>query len=174
MSGSIDDALNHLKTCTRDTDHARTSAAAALDRTRTAQERAGQAGFLGVARHLDRPIRSLEGHPPQLAQLASTIEQAIAQLSEITADLTPAEVLTRLRAAKKLVGSALDQASDAIVACADARDQVNLALQGGHPDEILGILEDERRTLADVIKSLTAADAAVDKAIGEAENVGTG
>jgi hypothetical protein len=174
MSGPIDDALNHLKNCTRDVDHARTTTSAALDKTRTAQQRAGQAGFLGVARHLDRPIRSLEGHPPQLAQLASTIEQASAQLSEITADTTPEEVLTRLRAAKESIGAALDQASTAIVTCADARDQVNVALQGGHPDEILGILEDERRTLAGVIKSLRAADAAVDKAIGEAENVGGG
>jgi hypothetical protein len=174
MSGPIDDALNHLKTCARDVDNARMSAVAALDRVRSAQQRAAQAGFPGVAHHLDQPIRSLESHLPQLAQLASTIEQAVAQLSAITADMTPAEVLTRLRSAKDLISSALDQASTAIVTCADARDQVNVALQGGQPDEILAILEDERRTLADVIKSLRAADAATDKAIREAENVGGG
>jgi ABC-type transporter Mla subunit MlaD len=78
MSGPIDDALNHLKTCAGDVGHARTSAAAALDRTHTAQQRAGQAGFQGVAHHLDRSIRTLEGHLAQLVQLAATIDKAIA------------------------------------------------------------------------------------------------
>jgi hypothetical protein len=172
MDGPIDDAQNDLKFAARDVDHARTSAAAALDRTRTAQQRASQAGFLGVAGHLDRPIQSLEGHLTQLPRLASTINKGGAQLSEITAGMTPEEVLARLRAAKTTIGEAADQASAAIVTCAEAGDQVRAALLGGRPDEIVGLLEEERRDLADVIKSLTAATASVDKAIAEAENVG--
>jgi hypothetical protein len=172
MAGPYDGALNDLRNCADDIDRSRTDAAAALHRTRDAQQQAAQAGFLGVARHLDRPVRTLEGHLTQLAEVAATIDRATSQLSGITTDLTPEEVVERLTSTKVTINAALDQSSTAIGTCAETRDQVAAALQGGHPEQIAGILETERRTLAATIRTLGAAATATDHAVATAGEIG--
>lgn len=172
MAGQYDDALDALKNCSRDIDLSRTDAATALDKTRDAQQQAAQSGFLGVARHLDRPIRTLEAHLSHLATAAATIDRAATQLIAITKDLTPTEVVDRLTASRHTLEEASDQSSNAIISCTDASDQVLAALQGGQPHRIAGILESERRTLSTTIKTLIRTAALTDQAITTAQRIG--
>lgn len=172
MAGRYDGALEDLQNCATDVDRARDDAATALAATRDAQQHAAQAGFLGIARHLDRPVRTLEGHLTQLAEVAATVERATGQLSEITEDLTPEEAVDRLNVVRETIATATDHASTAIVTCAEARDQATAALQGGHPERITAILETERRTLATAIRTLGAAATATGQAITTATRIG--
>ncbi len=172
MAGPYDGALNDLRNCADDIDRSRTDAAAALHRTRDAQQHAAQAGFLGVARHLDRPVRTLEGHLTQLAEVAATIDQATAHLSGITTDLTPEEVVDRLTSVRETINTAADQTSTATVTCAESRDHVAMALQGGQPEPITGILETERRTLAATGKQLRTTITTTEQAITTATTIG--
>lgn len=172
MAGQYDGALDALKTCTRDIDLSRTDAATALERTRDAQQHAAQAGFLGVARHLDRPVRTLEAHLSQLATVAAAIDRAATQLSAIAKDLIPQEVVNRLTSTRHTIDEATDQASTAIITCVETRDQVLAALQGGHPQPITAILESERRTLATTLKNLTRAATTTAQATTAAQKIG--
>jgi ABC-type transporter Mla subunit MlaD len=172
MAGPIDDALDNLQTCAGDVNRTRTTAAGALDKTRTAQQRAAQSGFLGVARHLDRPVHTLEGHLTQLAEVAATLDTAAAQVAEITTDLTPDEATTRLGAAKGTLTAATDQTSAALSTCTATRDQIATALRGGNPRHITAILEDERRTLIGVLAALGTAATACDTATATAYHIG--
>ncbi|TDC40020.1 DUF6244 family protein [Micromonospora sp. KC213] len=136
--------------------------------------RAAGAGFAVVAAGMARVRGAIASIQGGLGGLAGSIGEATKMTAAVAREATPQETIRGLVPVQDRVDSARDAAAAVIAQVGEARQLAAVVLQGGQPGPLLQSLESIKQVLVSVVQRANSARQAVEVAVAEARQLGSG
>jgi hypothetical protein len=155
-------------------DRAQGLAAAADNQAQQVALRAAGAGFAAVAAGMARVRDAIASVQGGLGGIARSIGEATRTTAAVPREATPQETIAALMPVQAGVDSARDAAAAVITQVGAAQQLVGIVLQGGQPGPLLQSLDSIKQVLVSVVQRAGSARQAVDTAIAEARQLGSG
>ncbi|TDB81554.1 DUF6244 family protein [Micromonospora sp. KC721] len=149
-------------------------AAAADGQAQQVTLRAAGAGFAAVAAGMARVRGAIASIQAGLGGLAGSIGEATKMTAAVAREATPQETIRGLAPVQDRVDSAREAAAAVITQVGAARQLAAVVLQGGQPGPLLQSLENIKQVLVSVVQRANSARQAVEVAVAEARQLGSG
>jgi len=129
-------------------------------------------GFLGIAAGI-KLLRERLGRVQQMqTEVASVAKSTVETMQRVTADMSPADVISTLTPAMHQMDAAAASTTAILIEVNAATVQANASLKGGKPEKMLGLLNEVDQGLTHALARLEAAKARTDETIAEARQMG--
>ncbi|MFC4109921.1 DUF6244 family protein [Micromonospora zhanjiangensis] len=170
----IEKITGELRALATGAERARELAAAADGQAQEIGLRAAGAGFVAVAAGLARVREAIAGVQGGLGGLGGSIGEATKATAAVPNVATPQETIGGLAPVQSAVDAARDAAAAIVTGVGEAQQLVAMVLQGGQPGPLLQALDSIKQVLVLMVGRIGAAREAVEAAIAEARQVGSG
>jgi hypothetical protein len=136
------------------------------------QSHAAQSGFRGVAEGVGQVVERLKRIQEMQAKEADTVKRTAEIVTQVTDDMSPAEIVSTLTPAAQQAGSVHTGTAGVLTEVDRAKTQVASVLRGGQPGPLIGLLDQIKQALLQVIGSIGEAKQVTDETIAEAQKTG--
>lgn len=149
------------------------SAAAQLDgRAQQVQSQTGARGFRGVAERIGSARTRLDRVREMQAGVVTAVKNAAEMVQRVTADMSPADVVSTLSPAAQQISSASGAASATTAELDTLKAEIGAALRGGKPGPLVALANQVKQAMVRVVDGLGAAKEAAEKTITAAQQCG--
>jgi hypothetical protein len=130
------------------------------------------ARLLGIAAGIKLLRERLERVRQMQTEVASVAKGTVATVQRVTADMSPADVISTLTPAVQQMDAASSGTTAILIEVNAATVRASASLKGGKPEKMLGLLNDVDQGLTHALAKLEAAKARTEETIAEARQMG--
>jgi hypothetical protein len=168
----VDKVVGALQQALEAAGQAQSAVAQLGGRAQQVQSRAGASGFRGVADRIGAARHRLKQIREMQAVMVTTAKGTAEMVHRVTADMSPADVVSTLSPASQQMGSASTTASGISAELDKLNAEIAAALRGGQPGPLIALANQVKRALTQVVGNLETAKRATDETIAAARQTG--